>query len=1276
MIRLEGVSGLRQLLSATPRYFSAIGWLTLLASSAAAQQLSSLTGVVRDTTQAVVPSATITLTHSETGITHQTMSASDGSYRLLQLTPGQYSIRVEKPGFRALVREGVEASVATPGSFDPVLEPGEVTAEVSVLAPQAPLNRTDASLGSPIGEREIRALPFLARNPVNLLTLQPGVVFTGDSDTDLLALGSNTRLDDREGATNGVRGNQTNVTIDGADANDFETQAAFTSALPVSLDSLQEFRVTTGGATARAGVAGGAQVNLVTKSGSNAFRGGLRWYHRNDATASNSYFNELAGVDSPALNRHITGGSLGGPIRRNRVFFFADVEARRDRSESAETRLVPSDGYKTGALQYRSAGGRIVTLSPEQVRALDPAGIGVNPAMLSYMRQYPAGNDRNLGDGLNVIGLRFNAPVDIDTETYTTRLDATLTADGRQSGYFRATAGRVDATLLPSQFPSFDPSSVLENRSWGFVVGHNSQWRGTFLNALRYGLTRQDVTRTGVKGHNLDVFAFTPYFPGATAGASIPARESARQVPVHVIEDEATWVKGRHALEAGGWLRVARNRRFNDQNAFPRYFMGGSACLNACRDAYDVLLQDSDPSNDPLDFSAFRLGYLTLLGSITQVNAAFLVDPAASTFLPPGTGIGREYAENGVELYVQDSWQLRSNMTLTAGARYTYYTPIWETDGRMVRPTIDVGSWWESQRADMLAGRPADAAPLLAYGLAGKPNGQPALWAPNRNNIDPRVSFTWSPSSARGVTRALLGNSGDSVLRAGFGLYRQRVGSTMMAAYEQFSSPGLSARFFSPSRYTLATAPRFSGSCTASGCEGLPPLDAYLSIPSRASFPFQPAADGSNFHFLIDSRLETPYSRNLTLSWQRRLGEATTLDVAYAGVAGRKQLLKLDAAQYHGLLTDPQSSETFYQAFNRIIDAIGDPTHPAISTSDATALPRMAPVAFIQNLLPNLPAFIGRPELSPTQAFYVLAAQNAPYWTNVALALDAVGDISPWSRAVDPEGDGFVLTNAQYFFLPSWFNDGRSDYHSLQVSLRRRVGASLFGVNYVLSRSRDNGSAAENGSLNSGTFWASAGTIPNALFPDAGRAFSDFDIRHNFNAHWVVDLPFRSSTSRLNSLVGGWSVNGVWRWHSGFPLSADSDGGGLPATIAGGLESSVTLNGPDGQPNLFEDPVAARSRLQFTRPDSAGSRNAVRGPAYLNVDLGVRKQIGTWSMNHRVEVLANVFNLFNTVNLSIRPPSYNTLFSLQATDNFGQITSAAGPRGGAREMEFAVRYSF
>jgi hypothetical protein len=231
---------------------------------------------------------------------------------------------------------------------DLALEVGILEERVEVTANPTAVNTEDASLGDTFGETRIKQLPLSARNAVALLTLQPGVIYTGESDLDLLSMGSTTRLESREGVVNGIHGNQTNVTLDGVDANDAERQSAFTSALPITLDSLQEFRVVTSNANASAGAAAGAQVELVTKSGTNQLHGSVRWFHRNDATAASPFFSNASGQPKPRQIRNQYGLSAGGPLRKNLAFFFLDWEQRRDDSESLVLRQVPSDSLSSG----------------------------------------------------------------------------------------------------------------------------------------------------------------------------------------------------------------------------------------------------------------------------------------------------------------------------------------------------------------------------------------------------------------------------------------------------------------------------------------------------------------------------------------------------------------------------------------------------------------------------------------------------------------------------------------------------------------------------------------------------------------------------------------------------------------------------------------------------------------------------------------------------------------------------------------------------------------
>jgi hypothetical protein len=245
----------------------------------------------------------------------------------------------------------------------------------------------------------------------------------------------------------------------------------------------------------------------------------------------------------------------------------------------------------------------------------------------------------------------------------------------------------------------------------------------------------------------------------------------------------------------------------------------------------------------------------------------------------------------------------------------------------------------------------------------------------------------------------------------------------------------------------------------------------------------------------------------------------------------------------------------------------------------------------------------------------------------------------------------------------------------------------MFAINYVLSRARDSGSTPENNDLIFGA--AGADELVNAFRTKASYALSNFDLRHNFNAHGVVDLPFgrgqrfgRTAGRFLNQLIGGWTAATVWRWRSGFPLSITN---GLafptsplnqgPATIVGSLETKITRNGLHGLPNLFPDPVAALQQTRYTRPGEVGSRNAIRGPGAFQADLSLHKRFALpWGENHRLELRGAAFNVFNTVNFATA--YFNPNLRLDLPASFGNLTSASGPRGGSREIELALRYDF
>src|SRR6267154_1606134 len=430
---------------------------------------TSIHGTVTDKSGASMSGANITLTNPEQALTRQMNSGPAGEYEFVALPPGTYTLRVEAAGFRKFEQTHLQLLVNSPATVDVKLDIEATSETVEVSAQAVALNTTDASIGSAFGENQVKQLPLEGRNVPDLLTLQAGVAYTGNrSDV-------NRDIDTRSGAVNGARSDESNVTLDGVDVNDHVNGSAFTSVLPVTLDSVQEFRVTTTNANADQGRSSGAQVSLITKSGTNNFHGSLYEYHRNTATSANDFFVKTAELQSgqanvpPKLIRNIFGGSLGGPILKDRFFFFANYEGSRQREESSIIRIVPSDALRQGLIQYKCAAsdpncatsnssvgvvnnanpslGLVATLTPNQIKAMDPLGLGVNPVMLKYFNSFPEPNDFSQGDLLNFVGYRFRGPVPTNNNWYIARADYKITRSGSPTfavaRYFRYFCDRL-----------------------------------------------------------------------------------------------------------------------------------------------------------------------------------------------------------------------------------------------------------------------------------------------------------------------------------------------------------------------------------------------------------------------------------------------------------------------------------------------------------------------------------------------------------------------------------------------------------------------------------------------------------------------------------------------------------------------------------------------------------------------------------------------------------------------------------------------------------------
>src|SRR5216684_6721470 len=420
----------------------------LIAGSIAwGQATTSIRGTVTDSSGGYVGGASVTLTNPESKIARAATTGDDGGYQFLFLLPGTYTLEVLATGFQKYEQTGLQLLVNTPVTVNVQLKVGGGKETVTVTAEEPALNLVDASIGNSFDETQVRDIPLEGRNVPDLLSLQAGVAYTGNRVADK-------DQDTRNGSVNGARSDQSNVTLDGVDVNDQSNGYAFTSVLPVTQDSVQEFRVTTTNYGADQGQGSGAQVALVTKSGTNVFHGALYEDIRNTITSANDYLvkqSELnIGLPNKPLqlNRNIFGAAAGGPIQKDRLFFFANYEGTREREEQRAERVIPTPQLCQGIFRYADVNGGTTTFNSTDLLNLDPKHIGIDPAMLDltnhtgYLdRTFCTGqtptNDIAAGDGLNYAGYVFRAPTKLDNDVFIARVDYHLTADGKHSLFWR-----------------------------------------------------------------------------------------------------------------------------------------------------------------------------------------------------------------------------------------------------------------------------------------------------------------------------------------------------------------------------------------------------------------------------------------------------------------------------------------------------------------------------------------------------------------------------------------------------------------------------------------------------------------------------------------------------------------------------------------------------------------------------------------------------------------------------------------------------------------------
>ncbi len=867
---------------------------------------SALQGKVIDAQKAALPGANVTIANPATGLSRTTQSDGSGAFAFNGMPPGVYALTVEMQGFKTSVIEKVTLQVDSTNEVSIGLEIGSLSESVQVTSEAPIINSTDASIGNVMAGDQIRALPLEGRNVAALLSLQPGVTYVPKADPGAT-------MDPRYGSVSGARADQSTVTLDGIDVNDADKQSAFTSVLRVTLDSVQEFRVTTSNYGADQGRSSGAQVSLVTRSGTNNLAGSGYYVNRNTAFSSNEYFLKLSQLangepsKAPKLDKNIFGGSLGGPVRKDKLFFFGNFEGLNESRETVATRAVPSNSLRDGVLTYRCAtasacpGGTVqgltgshsipagsYGLTPAELTRIDPLHIGPNAAALAYFRQFPSANQDGRYPG-NIDDFRFAAPIENTFRTYIARADYRLNGSNNLFGRFNK---QNDAVASAPQYPGQDPGRTRTDKNWGGAMGWDSTLGSNIVNTFRYGYTRIDTDTLGLRNQDFSGFRFIDDL----AFDDALDFSNGRDIKTHNFVDDMSMVKGRHTLKFGGNMRLIRNDNYTFANSFAsgssnaswmsgigRRYRPGGACP-APADCSGL------PAVASTGLSAYADSIAPLLGIISQTNVIYNYTVAGQV-LAPGAPVERLYGANEFELYFQDSWHVRDNLTVSAGLRYGLYSPPWEVNGQQVAPSVNLGEWFDQRVANMRAGVASNESERITFVPGGPVNDGPGFYSWDKNNFAPRVSAAWTPSPSW-------------VVRGGYGIVYDRIGAGLASTFDNGGSFGLSNNLDSPFGGFSETAPsvRFTGTGTV-------PV-TYPDAPP-AGFPATPEIGQGVITSSIDQSVRTPYSHVFNFIVGKDLGASYGIEAGYVGRRGKNLLVRRDMAMPLNL-TDPASGVDYF----------------------------------------------------------------------------------------------------------------------------------------------------------------------------------------------------------------------------------------------------------------------------------------------------------------------------------------------------------------------------
>ena len=1243
--------------------FFSIAFIALLLAGAAQAQIlnGTITGTVKDPSEAVVPNATVTVSDVATNQQYKTQSDETGVFTVANLPNGFYRVTVEHPGFAKTEVSGVQVFVSQISRVALKLDVAKTGTEVIVESQAAFVQTESAELKNTIDRAQIMALPLNSRNPMDLVKSFAGIITAGGSG---------------DAFAHGLRGNATNLTQDGINvADNFVKTSSFFAISAPTVDTVGEFNVSVGGIGADAGF-GAAQVSIVTQRGSNQFHGSAFWFQRTNELNANTWFNNQAKIARPFQLQQRLGANGGGPVYipkiyngKNRTWVFGTYEAYREPLSRGRTRTVLTDTARTGQFSWASGTSGLQTINLLNIGTIGTSGAKptINQdAMGLYNNYVPTTGLTDAGcangDGRNVRCFVFNLPGKNITDRYTLRADHQITS--KHSASFVFNQADFDSTpdllnAIEPQFPK-SPNGGQGSRRQVLVWAVQSVFGTNKTNEARAGYQRAPV------GFNYP-YDFSD-FGGVqlnTAGSlTNPVLTSTnlpqgRNTPVRQAIDNFSWTRGKHNIRMGGEYRqiVASNYFYN--SVIPIVNLGNNA---ANPDGLSASLFPGGISATDLSHAQWVFDTVTgLLGSTSQ---GFNHTSATSGFVPRSPRLTNPIQHN-ISGYAQDSWRVKPGLTLQFGTRWEFQGVLDDRKGLVLLPQAATTTAWGPTTPGAFFSNQTNGATDSLLTLQGHNNGKP-FYGRDWNNFAPFIGLAWDPWK-----------EGKTAIRASFATHYTQDGLTFFG-----NASTANAGLFSTASnsvptgvYTIKSNPLPSA-----------PADAF-PVSQKANFTSNNGQSMTNF----DPNLKTPYILEWSVGIQRELPKRVSVEVRYAANHAVKQYRAWNVNElnlnYNGLLPE------FLNAQQNLSISLAQGKGSNFSNQ---GLAGQVPLPLMDKMFTGIAAasayasstFVTNLQQNNIGTMFDTIRRTPTYRTNITNNLPLNFFVAnPWANSV-----------LQYD------NSGWSYYDGLEFELNRRMANGLIvTATYTFSKV-----LADTNFLTSQNEGANYISVLNRRL-DKFRA--GFDATHSVAGSFLYPLPIGRGKRLLgninrvaNVLVGGWTLTGFSHIASGNPVTISSG----RVTTGSLLTSTAVLRNMTAQQfqkqiGIFRGP----NGVYFINPDSglikitgststavtctAGQTtpcfdvpapgqigntnyNSFSGPHFFGQDASVSKHTrfgpeGRFDFEMRLEM----FNVFNTAN-------FTGLTNSIQSNTFGQSTAVLDTTraGGvfARTGQWAVRLTF